>query len=341
MGIAGWSRWTAIILAVYLPSTQPAPGRDLSAVDFSLRLPAALSKFSPYSDVGGVGGASAGSQYQSSINPAATDWQPAKPYSVSASAQYLAIPFDRGPTLHITDEAATLKTPAWGSLQPAAAQVRSVGSTTGAFTLLDGDYGQVQWGYKLADRLAVGLNANYTALTTRAGIGGTTVATNDSQTFDIRAGLLGSPSDHLFIGLVADYAASPATTTVSDPTCACLIRFDDTTRQLLGRVGLSYEYADKSSIYLDYQYGNNWNSTGGFSTNRLFTGVEHQIRPWLYARAGVSYDLRGILSPTAGIGFYPSDNSSIDISFQSNMFPELIPEFGRSKLFGISAAVTF
>jgi hypothetical protein len=341
MDIANWCRWAVIVFAVYVPSTEGARARDLSAVDFSLRLPAALSKFSPYSDVAGVGGASAGSQYQSSINPAATDWQPAKPYSVGASAQYSAILFDRGPTLHVSDEAATLKTPDWGSLQPAAAQVRSVGSTNGAFNLLNGEYGQVQWGYKFSDGLAVGLNANYTALTTQVGFGGTTLATNDSQTYDIRAGLLGSPSDHLFIGLVADYAASPATTTLPDPTCGCLTRFNDTTRQLLGRIGLSYEYADKSSIYLDYQYGNNWNSTGGFSTNRLFTGVEHQIRPWLYARAGVSYDLRGILSPTAGIGLYPTDSSSIDISFQSNMFPELIPEFGRSKLFGISAAVTF
>jgi len=341
MGIAGWSRLVAIVLAAGVSGMGAAEGRDLSAVDFSLRLPAALSKFSPYSDVAGVGGASAGSQYQSSINPAATDWQLAAPFSIATSAQYSAILFDRGVTVHVADEAATLKTPEWGSFQPAAAQVRSAGSTGGAFTLLDGNYGQVQWGYKFSDRLAVGLNLNYTALTTRAGFSGTTFATNDSETFDIRAGLLGSPTDHLFIGMVADYAASPATTTASDPTCGCLIRFGDTTRQLLGRVGLSYEYAEKSSIYLDYQYGNDWNSTGGFSTNRLFTGVEHQIRPWLYARAGMSYDLRGILSPTAGLGFYPSDNSSIDISFQSNMFPELIPEFGRSKLFGISAAVTF
>ncbi len=341
MGIAGWCRWAVTTVAVYILWTEPAPSRGLSAVDFSLRLPAALSRFSPYSDVAGVGGASAGSQYQSSINPAATDWQPAEPYTVSASAQYSAILFDRGPTLHIADEAATLKLPDWGSLQPAAAQVRSVGSTNGMFTLLDGNYGQVQWGDKLTDRLAVGLNVNYTALTTRAGFGGMTLATNDSQTYDVRAGILGSPLDHLFIGAVADYAASPSRTLLADASCACLVRLDDTTGQVLGRAGMSFEYADKSSIYFDYQYGNNWNSTGGFSTNRVLSGIEHQIRPWLYARAGVAYDFRGVVSPTVGLGFYPSDASSIDIVFQSNMFPELVPEFGRSKLFGISASVTF
>lgn len=218
MEIADWSRCAFIAVAVTVPLTTPALARDLTAVDFSLRLPAALSKFSPYSDVAGVGGASAGSQYQSSINPAATDWQPATPNTVSASAQYSAILFDRGPTLHIGDEAATLKLPDWGSLQPAAAQVRSVGSTNGVFTLLDGNYGQVQWGDKLTDHLAVGLNVNYTALTTRAGFGGMTLATNDSQTYDVRAGILGSPLDHLFIGAVADYAASPSRTLVADPT---------------------------------------------------------------------------------------------------------------------------
>lgn len=104
---------------------------------------------------------------------------------------------------------------------------------------------------------------------------------------------------------------------------------------------MSFEYADKSSIYLDYQYGNNWNSTGGFSTNRVLSGIEHQIRSWLYARAGVTYDFRGVVSPTVGVGIYPNDHSSIDIAFQSNMFPELVPEFGRSSTFGISAALTF
>ena len=337
----GWSRWTAVWLAVGMLATEPAPGKDLAAVAFSLRLPAALSKFSPYNDVGGVGGASAGSQYQSSINPAATDWQPAKPYSVAASAQYLSILFDQGSTLHIADEAATLKLPDWGSAQTAAAQVRNDGSTNGTFTLLDANYGQLQWGYKFTDRLAIGLNGNYTALTTRAGISGMTLGTSDSHTYDISAGVLGSPYDHLFVGLVADYAASPARTIISDPTCTCQIGTNDTTKQLLSRAGLSYEYAEKSSIYVDYQYGNNWNTTGEFSTNRVFSGIEHQIRPWLYARAGVAYDFRGVLSPTAGIGLYPTASTSIDIAFQSNMFPELIPEFRRSKLFGISASIQF
>ena len=335
-------RGTIIVLAgCLLLAAGQARGRELSAIDFSLRLPAALSKFSPYSDVAGVGGASAGSQYQSSGNPAATDWQPAEPYGVAISPQYQAIVFGRGPTLHVPAQALTVKLPVGGSIQPAAAEVRSVGSTDGAFTLLDGNYGQLQWGYKFADRLAAGLNVNYTSLGTRAGVGGVTLATGDSQTVDVRGGILGGVADHLLVGFVMDYATSPATTNFFDPTCACSIGVKDTTRQLLARVGTSYEYAEKSSIYLDYQHGNFQNSTGNFAVNRLFSGIEHQIYSWFYARAGIAYDVGGGVSPTAGLGFYPSANTSIDIGFQNNMFRELTPEYGNSKTFGISVAMTF
>ncbi len=331
-----------VLVGCLLLAAGQARARDLSTVDFSLRLPAALSKFSPYSDVAGVGGASAGSQYQTSINPAATDWQPAQPYTVGISPQYQALVFSRGPTLHVAFESLTLKLPEWGSLQPAAVQLRSDGSTAGPFTLLDGDYGQLQWGYKFTDRLAVGLNVNYTSLGTRAGAGGVTYATGHGETVNVRGGLLGAVADHLLLGLVLDYATTPTTANLLDPTTGeCCVRLTDTTRQVLARVGSSYEYAEKSSIYFDYQYADFWNSTGHFSTHRLFSGIEHQISSWLYARAGVAYDARGGVSPTAGLGLYPSANTSIDIGFQSNMFRELAPEYGSSKQFGISLSVTF
>lgn len=335
-------RGTITVLAgCLLLAAGQARGRQLSAVDFSLRLPAALSRFSPYSDVAGLGGASAGSQYQSSGNPAATDWQPAEPYTVSLSPQYQAILFGRGPTVHVPAEALTLKLPEWGSIQPAAAQIRSVGSTNGAFTLLDGNYGQLQWGYKFADRLAAGLNVNYTSLGTRAGAGGMTFATGDSRTVDVRGGVLGGVADHMLVGLVVDYADSPSTTNFFSPLCACTLQFSDTTRQVLARIGSTYEYAEKSSIYFDYQFGDFRNSTGRLNTNRLFLGIEHQIVSWFFARAGLEYDIGGGMSPTAGIGIYPSQSVSIDIGFQNNMFRELAPEFGSSKTFGISVGVTF
>lgn len=164
----------------------------------------------------------------------------------------------------------------------------SDGSTAGPFTLLNGNFGQLQWGYRFADRLAVGLNVNYTSLGTRAGAGGVTFADSDGQTVDVRGGILGAVADHLLLGLVLDYGNTPSTTTFPIPACACSIQTTDTTHQVLSRVGLSYEYAEKSSILFDYQYADFWNSTGQFSTHRLMAGVEQQIFSWFYARAGVS-----------------------------------------------------
>lgn len=37
----------------------------------------------------------------------------------------------------------------------------------------------------------------------------------------------------------------------------------------------------------------------------------------------------------------PSKNSAIDLAIQPDMFPELQPEFGRSKLLNISASLSF
>jgi hypothetical protein len=341
-GLLSSPRTLICVLVVGLMAcASAASGRDLSAVDFSLRLPAALSKFSPYSDVAGVGGASAGSQYQTSVNPAATDWQPAAPYTIALSPQYQAIPFDRGPTIHVPSQSMTLKLPDWGSVEPSAAEVRSTGSTGGPFTLLNGNYGQLQWGYKFPERLAVGLNVNYTSLNTRSGAAGVTFADSDAQTVDVRGGILGGVSDHLLVGLVIDYGVTPSSTTFTDPACMCSFGSNDTTRQFLARIGTTYEYAEKSSIYIDYQYGSFWNSTGHFAVNRLYSGIEHQVASWLYARAGLAYDVGINVAPTAGIGIYPSDNVSIDIGFQNNMFRTLAPEYGSSKTFGISVAVTF
>jgi hypothetical protein len=66
--------------------------------DFSLRFPAALSRVATYGDVAGVGGASAASRFQSSVNPAAAAWSLDRngALRVSASPQATQVNFDRG-----------------------------------------------------------------------------------------------------------------------------------------------------------------------------------------------------------------------------------------------------
>jgi hypothetical protein len=318
-----------------------ASADDYLDTDFSLRLPAALAKFSPYSDVAGFGGASAGSRYASSVNPAATDWQNTSERPIFLSPQFNAITFGNGPTLRVIAEAVTFKTAHAGSLQLVAAQVRNNGTASGNFLLLDADYGSVQWSYKLSPAFALGANFNYTAFRTRGGSEGMLVADSHSDTYGGRVGALFAPLPNLLTGLVIDYSRTPAKTKFLEPNCACFIPGHDTTANVLVRPGLSYEYSKQSSIYADFQHGSFKNATGSFSTNRVFTGVEQQVLDWLFGRAGLVYDFRGSARPTFGLGLYPTEGLSIDIAYQHDVFPELRPEFGRSNLFSLSAAWTF
>ncbi len=93
--------------------------------DFSLRFPAALSRFSSYADVAASGGASAGSKWQTSVNPASIAWQSiAGRYHVSFNPQYSQIIFQEGAVLHVISESVTNDFEKFGTFQAALAQVR-------------------------------------------------------------------------------------------------------------------------------------------------------------------------------------------------------------------------
>lgn len=314
---------------------------DIPITDFSLRLPAALAEFSPYPDVAAVGGASAGSRYSTSVNPAATDWEASLAHPYSVSAQQSTIRFNTAPTLRVTTATAAIKTELIGSFLFAASRIDNNGSESGDFLLLSGHSAQIQWGYKLSDSLAIGVNFGYTPFDTKGGAGGMLLASGKSDTYGGRIGVLWAPTAQFITGLVADYARAPATTDFFVPDCSCFIPNKDTTKQVLIRPGISYEYAAKSSIYVDYQHGRFQNFTGSLSTNWLFSGLEQRVVPWLYARVGLAYDFHGKFNPTAGIGLSPSEAVSIDIAYQDDMFPDLRSEFGRSKLFAISLSLAF
>ena len=86
--------------------------------DFSLRFPAALSRYSSYADVAATGGASAGSKWQSSVNPASTGWQsiPSR-YHFTLSPQYSSIIFREGTILHVIAESVTKDFEEFGTFQ--------------------------------------------------------------------------------------------------------------------------------------------------------------------------------------------------------------------------------
>lgn len=339
-----WRRSSVVSVLFFCasaPMTHAGGLEDLAAIDFSLRLPSALSKFSSYGDVAGFGGASAGSRYATGINPASIAWISDPQHPLSVSPQVSKISFDKGPTLHISTLAMGLETKDLGSFQPAVAQISNDGKQDGDFLLLQGDYAQLQWGKKLANDLAVGANMNYSSFNTKAGLGGALLVDGASDTLGLRGGVLWAASKRLLAGLVVDYSVADSNASTVDLNCFCWVKTSGRSYSSGLRAGLSYEYAELSSVYFDVWAGRFRNPLESMSSRVLFTGVEHHFLPWMFGRAGLVYDFRGFYSPTLGVGVNPSRNMSIDVAIQQDMFPELRPEFGASKLLNISATLSF
>jgi opacity protein-like surface antigen len=316
--------------------------------EFSLRFPAALSRFSSYADVAAVGGASAGSKWPSSINPASIAWQslPGK-YHLSLNPQYSQIIFQEGTVLHVISESVTKEFEKFGTFQVSLAQVRSNDRAMRAplpdykFSY-DMNYAQAQWGKRFSDDFALGGNFNYAPaeVTTKYVTEKHTHTSSDSYGF--RAGALYRFKKNLLGGLVVDYAQSPSKMTIYDIFGSGIgdVRVKDRTTQFTLRAGPSYEYRKDSTVNLDFQYGSFENKTGKMEVHRMFAGVDHRIVDALFIRGGFALDNYGNTSWTGGLGIYPSKQLSIDLGYQYNMFPEIEAEFGRSHLMTISVGVS-
>ena len=315
--------------------------------DFSLRFPAALSRFSSYADVAATGGASAGSKWQSSVNPASIAWQsmPGR-YHLSLSPQYSAIMFQEGTVLHVISESVTKEFEKFGTLQVSLAQVRSNERAIQApmpdykFSY-DMDYAQAQWGKRFTDDFALGGNFNYSSSEVINKIGAEKYLDSSSDSYGVRVGTLYRIAEKLLGGVVVDYSWSPSKTTTYDIFGWGIgdVRVDDKTKQFTLRVGPSYEYRKDSTVNLDYQYSSLKNDAGTMEVHRMFAGIDHRIVDALFVRAGVALDNHGNTSWTGGLGIYPLKEFSIDVGYQYDMFPEIQSEFGRSHLLTISISL--
>jgi hypothetical protein len=314
---------------------------SFASIDFSLRFPAALAKFSSYADVAAFGGASAASRYGSGVNPASSDWMPLPGAPFSVSPQVSRIRFDRGAALRIATLSGSASDRTYGTFQPSYANVTNDGSTSGDFLLTEGNYVQLQWGKKLDERLAIGINVNHANFATRAGFGGQVGADSSSRSSSVRGGVLWGVSNALLAGLVVDYSAGNASTSLLDPACACFAHIDDTSHSATARLGMSYAYAPQSSLYADYLIGRYRNDAMSMVSRTAMAGAEHLVLPWLYVRAGLAYELRGAWGKTVGVGIMPSKTMSVDFALQRDMFPELRPEFGHATLANVSLSVAF
>ena len=314
--------------------------------DLSLRFPAAMTRFATYGDVAGTGGASAGSKWGTSVNPASTAWLDIdSQHRMSLCPQYSLLHFDNGADFNVFAESLTIQTDKWGAVMPAAAQIETNHSTmkNGLGFDFSARLFQLQWAAKTAEDWAVGANLNYTGSTTNLDMGPFPIAESNSDCYGVRLGALHRLCDKLLGGVVLDYGISRDRTVMYGiPALGISETHDeDTTQQIVARPGLAFEYKKDSQVLVDYQYGTFWNSTGNLQVHRLFAGVDHGLTDWLYLRAGTAVDVEGNTAVTCGLGLYPAKWLSIDVGYQCGMFPEMEPEFGRSQTLTASLGFTF
>ena len=165
------NRFTGLgVWVVLLLGASAARAGDFETFDFSLRFPAAISRFASYADVAAMGNAQAASEWSSSINPASAAWPHAgRKYLNAFSPQATAVQFDAGTNLFVISEALTMDAGARGVFLPAAAQILSNHrqDRTGLGFGFSANYFQLQWGKLVAANTAVGVNLSATFSDTR------------------------------------------------------------------------------------------------------------------------------------------------------------------------------
>lgn len=337
------------IVLLLLTGSLAHAGHELKNYSLSLRFPAAVSRFASYADVAGLGTAQAASQWASSINPASAAWQSyGEKTIIGLSPQYTGVHFSEGANLSVVSEALEVGSDAWGYFLPTASQIlgnHSLESNGLGFEFDANEY-QFQWGRHFGKDWAVGFNFNVTISDSRVDTAGIQLSRVLSESYDFRLGALRQIAPKLRLGLVADYGFAPTRmdTLSVDPMTFLPrnVRTTDTGQTVLTRVGIQWEYLPGGNLYLDYQFGAFLDGTGTLVVHRFPVGIEQAIyKKILFARVGATFDARGEVSTTGGLGIALGTNASIDMAYQLNPFPEIRQEFGQAQSFVVSVAVGF
>ena len=114
----------AVAIAAQLATSGVSLAGDYESEDFSLRFPAALTRFSTFADVAAAGGASAGSKWCTAVNPASTDWDAAEgKLGTSVCPQWNRLSFDNGTKIDVWVESVTVDSRTIGTFVIGAAQI--------------------------------------------------------------------------------------------------------------------------------------------------------------------------------------------------------------------------
>ncbi len=319
---------------------------DLDDADFGLRFTAAITRFSRYPDVAGMGGASAGSRWSSGINPASTGWSPpVGKRKWGIASQYSHIMFDNGTDVNVLSGSAAFETKNSGTFQPAVLGLGSNTATTlqGLDFEWDAYYAELQWGLKTSEKFAWGLNINVLTSEIDQSLGPVPVSESRGETYGFRVGGLWEHTQKLYLGLVIDYAWNPTRTKVFDfmQTGTGDITTKDTIHQFLLRPGLSWIATKDLTVNVDYQFSLFDDDTGTLRLHRFYAGLDPTIVRGVYFRGGTVVDNEGNVAWALGLGIAPSETLLIDFAYQKDLFPEIEPEFGGSDLFTLSVTILF
>jgi len=336
-------RAVPFLAAILLPLLPPPAARaasDYSDKDFPVRLPPAFLRFT---EVATMGGETVANRMSSAINPASTAWLKLPgDMGVVLAPYYSPVMFDNGTNLHVIGESATISAGWFGVVQPTISQVRSNKATMNndmTFEYSVDSY-QFQWGKRL-NNFAVGAMFNYAnAEVLQTGPGGLDVK-GLSDSYRWRFGGLWEPCEKWLLGAIVEYGFQPYRIRTIAPMLPSPIREDGVQHQFVFRPGVSYEYAEMSSVFLDYQLGYFHNPKDALYDHHFTFGIDHRLLEFLFVRGNVGLDVRGNASIGGGISIFPAKWCSLDVGYKYDALPELHPEFGRSHTIQVAFNVRF
>ncbi len=345
----GWLKVSLLVAAFALTCLLPLDamaGSNYGDKDFAVRLPSAFLRFT---EVSTMGGETVANRMSSAINPASTAWLKLPgDMGIVLAPYYSPIIFDNGTNMHVIGESATVTVGSFGVIQPTFSQIRTNDATmrngrTFDYTV---DSFQVQWGKRFG-QWAAGATFNFAEAEIIQKAAGGFKAKGEAESYRWRFGGLFEPAEKWLIGAIVEYGFQPyrSKTIVPLPPQFLLppmvIRDRGVQHQFVFRPGVSYEYADMSSVFLDYQLGYYRNPEDNLHCHHFTAGIDHRLLKWLFVRANVGIDVRGNASVGGGVSIFPARWCSLDIGYKYDALPELRQEFGRSHTIQFAFNVRF
>lgn len=310
--------------------------------DLSLRL---ASAFIGFTEVSTFGGETAANRWSPAVNPASAAWTRFDTRWRMVLAGYGSrIALDSGTDIDLLGETAVWQSPRAGAFHLAFSQLRSNDATDlqGVGFDYETDTAQLQWGLR-SGCWAGGLTVNVASSEVVRRALGAEVARSTADTYRLRAGLLVEPRRRWLIGAVAEVGWSPFdfTALAVTPLGPLPVAGSDTQTQVIGRLGVSFEYCPLSTLYADLQVASYENDRGTLDVQRVVGGVQHRLLPFLFLRGALSVDGHGNVGTSVGLGLPFARWGSLDACWKQGTLPELEHDFGDADVFQVLLSFRF